>query len=125
MLSRSQEATEEEIENTIEENSSVIKEAVVFQTQKELEGGGKANVLAAVVGLKPGSFIGRTPSEIMETVSNEIYRINRLLPGYKRIHEVKFVLNPMPKTSTMKVIRNEVIKIYYELDRRKTACMKK
>ena len=77
------------------------------------------------MGLKPGSFIGRTPSEIMETVSNEIYRINRLLPGYKRIHEVKFVLNPMPKTSTMKVIRNEVIKIYYELDRRKTACMKK
>ena len=115
----------EEIENTIEENSSVIKEAVVFQTQKELEGGGKANILAAVVGLKPGSFAGRTPSEIMETVSNEIYRINRLLPGYKRIHEVKFVLKPMPKTSTMKVIRNEVIKIYYELDRRKTACTKK
>lgn len=115
----------EEIENTIEENSSLIKEAVVFQTQKELDGGGKANVLAAVVGLIPGTFAGKTPGEIMETVSNEIYRINRLLPGYKRIHEVKFVLKPMPKTSTMKVIRNDVIKIYYDLDRRKTSCTKK
>lgn len=115
----------EEIENTIEENSSLIKEAVVFQTQKETDGGGKVNVLAAVVGLIPDTFAGKNPDEIMQTVSDEIYRVNRLLPGYKRIHEVKFVLNPMPKTSTMKVIRSDVIKLYYDLDRRKTSCMKK
>ena len=115
----------EEIENTIAENSQIIKEAVVFQTEKELDGGGRANVLAAVVGLIPERFAGRTPDEIMETVLNEIYRINHLLPGYKRIHEVKFVLNPMPKTSTMKVIRNDVIKIYHDMDRRNIPCMKK
>ncbi len=115
----------EEIENTIAENSQIIKEAVVFQTEKELDGGGRANVLAAVVGLIPEKFAGRTPDEIMETVMNEIYKINRLLPGYKRIHEVKFVLNPMPKTSTMKVIRNDVIKIYHDMDRRNIPCMKK
>ena len=84
-----------------------------------------AMAVAAVVGLIPERFAGRTPDEIMETVLNEIYRINRLLPGYKRIHEVKFVLNPMPKTSTMKVIRNDVIKIYHDMDRRNIPCMKK
>ena len=115
----------EEIENTIEENSSLIKEAVVFQTQKELDGGGKANVLAAVVGLIPDAFAGKNTDEIMQKVSDEIYRVNRLLPGYKRVHEVKFVLNPMPKTSTMKVIRSDVIKLYYDLDRSKISCTKK
>ncbi len=115
----------EEIENIIAENSSVIKESVVFQTQKETDGGGKVNVLAAVVGLIPDTFAGKNPDEIMQTVSYEIYRVNRLLPGYKRIHDVKFVLNPMPKTSTMKVIRSDVIKLYYDLDRSKISCAKK
>ena len=73
----------------------------------------------------PDTFAGKNPDEIMQSVSDEIYRVNRLLPGYKRIHDVKFVLNPMPKTSTMKVIRSDVIKLYYDLDRSKISCTKK
>jgi len=99
----------EEIENIIADNSDIIKESVVFQTEDGSSSGGK---LAAVVGLAGSDFRGKTPSEIMDIVNAEIYRINRLLPGYKRIHEVKFMLSPFPKTSTMKIIRRDVIEAY-------------
>ncbi|MDD4527838.1 MAG: AMP-binding protein [Candidatus Margulisbacteria bacterium] len=88
----------EEIEDVFI-NSELINELAVFGGEKN----GNAIVSAVIV---PEQISGASYQEIKV----EVNRLNRLLPDYMRVSDFAISFEPLPRTSTKKVIVREIIK---------------
>ncbi len=103
----------EELENHFTGNSDIIKEAVVFAAENTV-GARKTKHLAMVVSIGDAIPDGKTYGEMREEVNAETARLNASLPPYERISDVVTVIGAFEKTSTMKIVRSNAEKIYYE-----------
>lgn len=107
----------EELERHFTENSELIKEAVVFVAENDTPAG-KKKCLAMVVETENALSDGLPYGEISEKVKAETARLNALLPPYERIADAVTAAGGLKKTSTVKIIRSEAEKIYYEQKRK-------
>ncbi len=97
----------EVLESFFTENSPLIKEAVVLEHTRRVNGE-SAKLLALAVSVDEEHFEGKSDEEMLEEVSLEVYRLNEELPAYKRIADIMAVRHEFEKTSTMKIIRRSV-----------------
>lgn len=103
----------EALEDHFVRNSGLITEAVVFATKKETPSG--AVTCLAMTAAVTAENAGEQPANVIkEEVLKEVGRLNNTLPPYKRISEVVPFIGEFKKTSTMKIIRKDAEKIYYD-----------
>lgn len=101
----------EVLESFFTENSPLIKEAVVLEHTRRVNGE-SAKLLALAVSVEKELFEEKSDEEMLEEVSLEVQRLCEQLPAYKRIADVMAVRHEFEKTSTMKIIRKSVEEEY-------------
>lgn len=101
----------EVLEAYFTENCPFIKEAVVLEHTRTVNGE-TAKLLALAVSVDKGFFENVSDEKMLEDISGEVYRLNEALPAYKRIADVMVVRKEFEKTSTMKIIRRKVEEEY-------------
>jgi long-chain acyl-CoA synthetase len=87
--------------------SVLIEEIGVFSAPKD----GREIIAALIV---PAPIIRKSLdlSEASEMIKNEIDRISRNLPSYKKIADFAVVYDPLPRTSTKKLKKHELLALY-------------
>jgi long-chain acyl-CoA synthetase len=87
--------------------SALIEEIGVFGAQVK----GKEIIAALIV---PGVSIRRSHSleKASEIIRNEVSRMGRNLPSYKKITDFFVVYDPLPKTTTIKLKKQELRQLY-------------
>ncbi|HUI93164.1 MAG TPA: AMP-binding protein [Chitinivibrionales bacterium] len=90
--------------------SESIEEIGVFSAKV------KGKEIAAAL-ILPSQKVRRnhTLSEAAEVVRNEVLRLGRDLPSYKKITDFAVVYDPLPRTTTKKLKKHELRELYYSL----------
>nr|HPK16947.1 hypothetical protein [Clostridia bacterium] len=99
----------EEIEATIIRQLPYVKEALVYSYHyivKET----LMQTIAAALNIEVEEYFGKMDMENVEKlVAEDIRRINRLLPGYKQMHQLFITREDFLHTTTKKIVRHKVI----------------
>ncbi|MGI5898831.1 MAG: AMP-binding protein [Christensenellales bacterium] len=99
----------EEIESLILSQLSYVKDIVVHEAER-ISSGRMQRSVAAVIGIDPKSEMSRVQKEERDfLVAEDIKRVNKQLPSYKRICMIKVSTEQFEKTTTLKVVRQSVI----------------
>lgn len=97
ILSNGKKVFPEEIENQINAVPGV-RESIVYQLNNKIN--------ATIV--YDNQYSKNESNDIRECIKVEIAKINKLLPQYKRIHDVNFSSIELEKTSSGKIKRNDI-----------------
>ncbi len=91
-------------------SSEIIEEIGVFSAML------KGREIAAAL-IVPSQEIRKnhTVAEATDFVRNEVLRLGRGLPSYKKITDFAVVYDPLPQTTTKKLKKNELREIYYSI----------
>jgi long-chain acyl-CoA synthetase len=91
-------------------SSEIIEEIGVFSAML------KGREIAAAL-IVPSQEIRKnhTVAEATDFVRNEVLRLGRDLPSYKKITDFAVVYDPLPQTTTKKLKKNELREIYYSI----------
>jgi len=99
----------EEIEQKLIREIPYVKEVVIYSGVK-LQRDKQVNIIAAALHIDLDSaFPDMVPEEIERAVAEDMRRFNYTLPTYKKIQDYTITNEDFVKTTTMKVIRHEVI----------------
>jgi long-chain acyl-CoA synthetase len=87
--------------------SDMIEEIGVFGVNvKDKE------IIAALIVPSASVRNENTPEKASEIIYNEIVRMGRNLPSYKKLTDFRVVYDPLPRTTTQKLKKHELRKIY-------------
>ena len=103
----------EEVESFFMEHIDYIQDVVVFEGEKEI-GGRPQKIIVGAVHTNPDNLPDKTEDEIIDMMREDIGRVNKLLPGYKRLQDLYLTTKEFEINSTRKVIRQKVMDRYYE-----------
>lgn len=99
----------EEIEATIIHELPYVKEAMVYSSNYKVKET-LMQTIAAALKIEVEEYFGKMDRETVERlVAEDIRRVNKLLPGYKQMHQLFITQDDFLKTTTQKVIRHKVI----------------
>ena len=101
----------EDIEFFVMDNIPYIREDVALEAEKDILGKSR-RIIRLVAYVEPNDFPDKSESELLEMLSADIEKINRKLPSYKKIQDVKIRLKEFEKSSTRKIIRAKVAEEY-------------
>ena len=101
----------EDIEFFVMDNIPYIREDVALEAEKDILGKSR-KIIRLVAYVEPNDFPDKSESELLEMLSADIEKINRKLPSYKKIQDVKIRLKEFEKSSTRKIIRAKVAEEY-------------
>jgi hypothetical protein len=66
--------------------------------------------IAAALNIEVEEYFGKMDMETVEKlVAEDIRRVNKLLPGYKQMHQLFITQEDFLRTTTKKVLRHKVI----------------
>ena len=102
----------EEVESFFMEHIDYIQDVVVFEGEKEINGRPQ-KIIVGAVHTNPDNLPDMTEEEIIARMNEDIARVNKLLPGYKRLQDLYLTTEAFEINSTRKVIRQKVIDRYY------------
>lgn len=102
----------EEVESFFMEHIDYIQDVVVFEGEKEINGRPQ-KIIVGAVHTNPENLPDMTEEEIIARMNEDIARVNKLLPGYKRLQDLYLTTEAFEINSTRKVIRQKVIDRYY------------
>ena len=71
-------------------------------------------IIVGAVHTNPENLPDKTGDEIIAQMNEDIARVNKLLPGYKRLQDLYLTTEAFEINSTRKVIRQKVIDRYYD-----------
>ena len=94
------------------EHIDYIQDVVVFEGEKEI-GGRPQKIIVGAVHTNPENLPDKTEEEIIDRMREDIGKVNKLLPGYKRLQDLYLTTEEFEINSTRKVIRQKVIDRYY------------
>ena len=103
----------EEVEAFFMEQLDYIHEVVVFEAEKEINGRPQ-KIIAAGFQLDPADFPDLSKEQLAERISEDVTRVNKLLPAYKRVQDTFVSTEEFEINSTRKVIRSKVVEKYYD-----------
>lgn len=99
----------EEIEAKIIQQMPYVRDAVVYSYHYQVKGS-MMQTIAAALKIEAEAFIDKMDQEAIEKmVAEDMRRVNRLLPGYKQLHQLFITQEDFLRTTTKKVIRHKVI----------------
>ena len=99
----------EEIEATIIRQLPYVKEALVYSSNYKVKET-LMQTIAAALKIEVEEYFGKMDMETVEKlVAEDIRRVNKLLPGYKQMHQLFITQEDFLRTTTQKVIRQKVI----------------
>ena len=101
----------EDIEFFVMDNIPYIREDVAIEAEKDILGK-QRRIIKVIVYIDPKDFPDKTESELLEMAKQDIERVNRKLPSYKKIQDVALRLKEFEKNSTRKIIRAKVAEEY-------------
>lgn len=90
--------------------SDLIEEIGVFG----VHGAGK-EIIAALIVPRPAVRRANPVQKASEIIRDELLRMGRNLPSYKKITDFIVVYEPLPKTTTVKLKKQELRQMYYAL----------
>ena len=94
------------------EHIDYIQDVVVFEGEKEI-GGRPQKIIVGAVHTNPENLPDKSEEEIIAQMREDIGKVNKLLPGYKRLQDLYLTTEAFEINSTRKVIRQKVIDHYY------------
>ncbi|HMM31345.1 MAG TPA: AMP-binding protein [Clostridia bacterium] len=99
----------EEIEATIIRQLPYVKEALVYSSNYKVKET-LMQTIAAALKIEVEEYFGKMDMATVEKlVAEDIRRVNKLLPGYKQMHQLFITQEDFLRTTTKKVIRQKVI----------------
>jgi long-chain acyl-CoA synthetase len=99
----------EEIEAAIIQQLPYVREALVYSYNYKVKET-LMQTIAAALKIEVEEYFGKTDIKTVEKmVAEDIRRINKLLPGYKQMHQLFITQEDFLRTTTKKVIRHKVI----------------
>jgi long-chain acyl-CoA synthetase len=103
----------EEVESFFMEHIDYIQDVVVFEGEKEINGRPQ-KIIAAGFQVDAADFPEMTLQQITDKLNEEVTRVNKMLPAYKRIQDIFVSTEEFEINSTRKVIRSKVVQKYYD-----------
>ncbi len=97
----------EEIEAKIIQQMPYVRDAVVYSYNYQIKGA-MMQTIAAALKIEVEAF-EMDKETIEKMVAEDIRRVNKLLPGYKQLHQLFITQDDFLRTTTKKVIRHKVI----------------
>ncbi len=101
----------EEIEQYLLQNVKGLREAVVFESEKQF-GETQTKVIAAAVYVKPEDFPALDSQQLAEKIRKEIVAVSFKLPAFMRVGDVEVFTREFEKTTTLKIVRQSVVEAY-------------
>ncbi|MEL7609311.1 MAG: AMP-binding protein [Bacillota bacterium] len=99
----------EEIEAAIIRQLPYVKEALVYSSNYKVKET-LMQTIAAALKIEVEEYFGKMDMETVEKlVAEDIRRVNKLLPGYKQMHQLFITQEDFLRTTTQKIIRHKVI----------------
>jgi len=99
----------EEIEAAIIRQMPYVKEALVYSYNYKVKET-LMQTIAAALNIEVEEYFGKMDMETVEKlVAEDIRRVNKLLPGYKQMHQLFITQEDFLRTTTKKVLRHKVI----------------
>lgn len=99
----------EEIESVLIAQLSYIKDVVVHEAASISRGRSQRSI-AAALSVDPASEMGLCSEEVRYArIAEDIRRVNRYFPPYKRICLIKVSMEEFEKTTTRKTVRHSAI----------------
>jgi long-chain acyl-CoA synthetase len=99
----------EEIEATIIRQLPYVKEALVYSSNYKVKET-LMQTIAAALKIEVEEYFGKMDRATVEKlVAEDIRRVNKLLPGYKQMHQLFITQEDFLRTTTQKIIRQKVI----------------
>ncbi len=112
VLSNGKNVHPEEIEAKIIQQLPYVKDAVVYSFNYNVKEN-TMQTIAAALKIEVDEYFGKMDKETVEKmITEDMRRINQLLPGYKQMHQLFITQEDFLRTTTKKVIRNKVIEQY-------------
>lgn len=111
VLSNGKNVHPEEIEAVIKDELPYVAEAVVIEGRQTIRGE-CLSIIKALVNVEQDSHPELRVKEFEARLTEDIKKVNARLPGYKAVSKVQLILTPFETTSTKKVIRAKLVKLY-------------